>query len=94
MEYPQRPFSVCSPAKRPFADALEFGRNAIEGVADAFAQGGDGADDDDGNEGGDQRVFDSGNGALVDLEFVQFDGERGADIVHEHGDVPFKKSNE
>jgi len=64
---------------------LELGRDAVEGVADALAQRGHGANDDNGDQSGDQRVFNGGDGALVDVELGELEGDGGTNIVDEHG---------
>ena len=69
---------------------LQLGGNGIEGGADLAAQRGDGTDDDDGNKGGNQRVFDGGDSALVELQLAHFHGERGTDIIDEHGKILFR----
>ncbi len=62
---------------------LQLVGNAREGLAHAGTQRGDGADDDDGDQGGDQGVFDGGHSALVELE-----GEGGTYVINEHVEDP------
>ena len=45
-------------------------RDLIKGFAELSTHEGDGSDDDDGNQGGDQAVFDSGHTRLAVLEFA------------------------
>lgn len=63
---------------------LEFGRDVVEGIGNAFTQRGDGGDDHDRDQSGDQRVFNRGDSALVHFEFSHFEGDGGAYVVNEH----------
>ena len=69
---------------------LQLGGHGDEGIADVFAQRADGTNDDDGDERGDERVLNRGNCALVEFQFVHFHGERGTDIIDEHGKILFR----
>ena len=60
---------------------LELGGDVVERGGHVLAESGGGADDDDGDQSGDQRVFNRGDGALVEVQLVQFEGESGANVV-------------
>ncbi len=70
--------------RQPADFGLELVGNRGEGAGDVGAEGAESADDEHGNQGSDQRVFNCGDGALVG-----FKGEHGTNILCEHFRYPF-----
>ncbi len=73
-------------------EGSEFAGNGGEGVRHALTESGHGADDHDGDQGGDQRIFDRRHGALVDIQRVHLQSNRSPYVVDEHFEILFKKN--
>ncbi len=63
---------------------LELRGDFVERAGHAGAEAGHRADDDDGDQGRDQSVFDRGHGALVGLE-----SQRRTNVINKHVLGPF-----
>jgi len=85
---PRRPF--LAPALRRMAIGLEFQSDGLERFGNVTSERRNSADDNHGDQGGNQSVLNRRDSAAVNLQFVQFHSEGGADVVHEHSKNPFR----